>query len=157
MQLTVVSRGIEKQLQRYLDREAALQSYLNKNVVEQYRNIQRRRWMTENVSEDPKGWPSLNTQYAERKRKLFASYPGRGTKMMIRTGDLFESVIGPGKGFRKITTPRSLIISTTNPYAADANAMRDFTSYSAKTRADLYLGIAAFIFRGIQKRAGEVI
>lgn len=156
MQLTVVSRGIEKQLQRYLDREAALQSYLNKNVVEQYRNIQRRRWMTENASEG-KVWDRLNPGYAAQKRRIYALYPGRGTKMMIRTGDLFESVIGPGKGFRKITTPRSLIISTTNPYASDANEMRNFTNYSAKTKADLYLGIAAFIFRGIQKRAGEVI
>lgn len=156
MQLTVLSRGIENRLEKYLEREAALQSYLNKNVVEQYRNIQRRRWMTENASEG-QVWDRLNPGYAAQKKRVYALYPGRGTKMMIRTGDLFESVIGPGKGFRKIATPRSLVISTTNPYAADANAQRNFTSYSAKTRADLYRGISEFIFRGIIKRAGEIL
>ena len=155
--LTTVTDGISQVFKGMLQREKALQSYLNRNVLEQYRNIQRKRWMTENLSESGIKWTRLNVNYAKRKRKIYAAYEGSGTKMLVATGKLYKSVIGPGEGFRKIVTPRSLYLATTVEYAPHVNDARSFTEYSPASIREIRLSVARFIFKGILKQSAEIL
>jgi len=154
--LKTVSNGITRMLNGMRQREKALQGYFSRNVLEQYRNLQRRRWMTENASEG-QPWAALNSAYASRKRRQFASYPGRGTKKLVATNRLFESVIGPGKDFRKIATARGLYVATVTPYAKYVDEDRNFTTWSKQSIGEINRGIAQFIFKGIYKQAAELI
>jgi len=148
MKLSVltVKEGVTRQLEGYLKRANAIEGYFNRVVVEQYRNIQRQRWMTENASEGQM-WEPLSPKYAKAKKSRFASYEGAGTKMLIATGKLKKSVIGPGEGFRKVTTPRSLTISTSVEYATHVNEDRSFTTYSEKSLNEIRRGVARFLFK----------
>lgn len=154
--LTTVSDGITKMLKGMRQREKALQSYLNRNVLEQYRNLQRRRWMTENASEGTP-WSSLNPDYARRKLRVFAAYPGAGTKKLVATGKLYQSVIGPGEGFRKIATPRSLYIATTVGYAKYVDEKRSITEWGDQSIAEIRLSVAQFVFKAILKQSAEIL
>jgi hypothetical protein len=157
VKLSTVSDGITKMLKGMRQRERALQSFLNKNVLEQYRNIQRKRWMSENLSESGIKWTRLNAAYARRKRKQYAAYEGGGTKMLIATGKLYKSVIGPGDGFRKITTPRTLYLATTVDYARFVDEARSFTEYSPESVREIRLSVAKFVFKGILKQSAEIL
>jgi len=155
MKLQTVTAGITKYLKGLRQRERALEGYLNRNVLRQYQNLQRKRWITENVSEG-KEWAKLNPTYAAWKKKRFATYPGGGTKKLIASGTLFVSVIGPGKGFRKVTTPRSLYLATTIEYARHVNEARPFDQWSDRSRKEILNGISRFIFKGIQKSVSDL-
>lgn len=155
--LKTVSNGINKMLQGMRQREKALMGYFNRNVLEQYRNLQRNRWMTENVSESGIEWHKLSDDYAARKRKQFAAYPGQGTKKLVATNRLFKSVIGPGKDFRKVVTARGLYIATVTPYAKYVDEDRSFTTWSKKSEQELKLSVARFIFKGILKQSAELL
>lgn len=157
MSVTVVGAGITKYLNGLRTREKALQGFLNRNLLEIYRNLQRRRWMTENVSEAGKEWTALNPGYAARKRKLFATYPGKGTKKLVATSNLFLSVIGPGKGFRKVTTPRSLYVGTTVEYAKYVNEARSFTEWSDRSQKEMTGAVARFIFKNELKNTPRIL
>lgn len=119
---------------------------MNRNVVRAYQNLQRKRWMTENESEGRK-WEPLNPTYAKAKRKKWAAAPGGGRKMLIASGKLYQSVIGPGEGFRKVATPRQLIISTSVEYAVHVNEARPFTRWSRESIAEFQRMIKDFIFK----------
>lgn len=143
--ITKVRGDISKLFAGYIQRDRAMQGFLNKNVVEFYRNVQRKRWITENQSEG-RAWERLNPKYAERKRKVWRDAPGGGSKMLIASGALQESVIGPGKGFYKVATPRQLIIQTGVKYAQYVDEVRTFTEFSNTTRKELGSMIAKFLF-----------
>lgn len=148
--LISVEKGIERALAGYINRDRAMQSFLNRNVVEAYRNIQRKRWMTENESEG-KRWEKLNPKYAEYKKKKWAGAPGGGRKMLVASGDLVQSVIGPGAGFKKIATPRQLVISSGVKYAKYVDESRTFTEFSQKSLNDIRKMIAEFLFFNIMR------
>lgn len=155
--LSTVSDGISKMLRGMRQRERAMQGYLNRNVLEQYRNIQRERWMTEGKSEGGVKWTRLNAAYARRKRKIYAQYEGAGTKMLIATGKLFKSVIGPGEGFRKVVTPTRLYLATTVDYASYVNEARNFSTLGPESEHEIKQGIAQFLFKGILKQSRELL
>lgn len=143
-----IYNGAQKVMRDMLTRERALQSYLNRNVVEQYRNIQRKRWMTQGDSEGSP-WRDLDPVYAARKKRIYSGYPGGGTKMLIATNRLITGVIGPGGDFRKVTTPRSITIGTVTPYAKYVDEDRTFTRFSTNSLREIYTGIGQFLFKGI--------
>jgi hypothetical protein len=145
-----IVKDAQKVLGDMLKRERAMQSYFNRNLLEQYRNIQRKRWMTQGESEGSP-WRALNPDYAARKKRVYASYPGGGTKMLIATNRLITGVVGPGGDFRKVTTPRSITLSTVTPYAKYVDEDRTFTKFGAKSLQEIYKGIGDFLFKGILK------
>jgi len=151
--LKTIEKGITDRLNGMLAREKAMQSFLNKNIVELYRNVQRARWMTENSTEG-QTWTALNPNYKKWKLVRFAQFEGGGQLMLIATGKLYKSVIGPGAGFRKVVTPRSLIISTNVDYAKHVDeggkhvVARPFTKYSEESKKLFRKAIAGFLFRG---------
>jgi len=146
-----------------LNRVRSLRPFLNKNVVEQFRNVQKKRWLTENTSEGQK-WQELSPFYAARKRKDYAKSNHGGNQILYASGDLFKAVIGPGKGFKKLVTDRKLILgidSSIIPYgqihdeggrikAARANISipkRPFTLYSKATMREFYDMIFEYVVK----------
>lgn len=142
--------GITDRLNAMRKRANAMQGFLNRNIFTMYQNFQRERWMTENRSEGVR-WERLNPEYQSRKKRQFAAYPGKGTKMLIATGTLLESVIGPGKGFRKVVSPKRLYIFTVLDYARHVNKTRPFTGFSEKSMEKVRVALRDFISRGINR------
>lgn len=143
-----VEKGILNRLDGMLDRQKSLRSFLDRNVYRIYQNVQRQRWMEEGASEGAH-WERLNPAYAKRKLTLYKEYEGGGSKMLIATGKLYKSVIGPGEGFRKVVTDRSLTIATTIKYAPFVDEARSFTTYSQSTRARFRKAIGQFVFNNV--------
>ena len=152
--LIKVLSGIEDQMKKMLDRSNRMQAYLDRIVYRQYQNAQRERWITENASEGTP-WAALNKRYKEYKKKAFASYPGGGSKMLIATGELFKSVIGPGGSHRKTATDKQLAIYWTTPYAVAVGDIRPFNVFSQKTMNGIYSGLAKFIIEGELRSLGK--
>ena len=159
-----------------IKRSADARAWLNRVAYRIYQNWQRERWMSEGSSQGSK-WPRLNPEYARYKLKRYGGgpkykwvggrgenrpwqpagrwpkFPGGGTKMMIATGTLVDSVTGKSlKYHRKIVTPKELFISTTVPYANDANERRNFTEFKDTNIA--YLGelYTEYVMKGTMRQ-----
>lgn len=145
--LKIITDGIGQQIKGYLDRSKFIDGYLNRTVYPEYQNRQRMRWQTENTSEGTQ-WKSLKPEYAERKKSIFASYEGSGTKMMIATGRLFKSVIGPGKDHRKIVSNGRLTVSWTTPYAIYTEDVRPVNEWDPKQDKEMYDAAAVYLIKG---------
>lgn len=154
--LKVTSSGASMKLETMLDRGKSMQSFLNRNIYQIYQSAQRERWMTENSSQSGNGqrWERLDPTYAKRKRRIYASYEGGGSKMLVATGKLYKAVVGPGQGQRKIVTNSKLYISTNVPYAGNVDDARSFASWSPAFRARVMKAITDFIQFNIN-RGGE--
>lgn len=137
---------IERNLAGWIDRARSTEDYIRRVVLEQYRAIQRARWMSENATEGTK-WDNLSSDYAKRKKSLYRAYPGAGSRMMIATGRLYKSVIGPGEGFREVITPRSITLSSSVEYAKYADESRTFSTYRPETIAKIRQGFKDFVIK----------
>ncbi|NBT57956.1 hypothetical protein EBT16_04145 [bacterium] len=117
IKLKQVQDDITIRLNGMLDRGAAMQSFLNRNVVRMYQNAQRKRFDTANASEGPQ-WKALSPGYAKRKKRLYVSYIGHGDKILIATGRLYKAIVDIDKaaGGYKLTTPTRLTITTSVEY-----------------------------------------
>ena len=143
---------IQIKLNALIDRGKSMQSFLDRNIYRIYQNAQRTRWMTENASEGGASdkWAKLNDLYAERKKKVYASYEGGGEKMLIAPGALFKAVIGPGNGQLKVVTNTSMIISTNIEYAKHVDYARSFSTWGPDFRAKIKKAINNFILWDIR-------
>ncbi len=155
--LKTVSDGINKMLQGMLKRERALEGYFNRTILAEYKNLQRKRWMTENVSEDAPQWAALDPLYVIRKLGKYASYPGMGRRKLIATGRLYQSVIGMGPDFHKVVTNRGVRLYTSVPYAMAVDRDRPFTEWSEKSERMIKRRVAQFVFKNIIHRSAETI
>lgn len=145
--LKVTSEGATLKIDSMLDRGRAMQSFLNRNIYRIYQNAQRDRWETENSSQSGNGqrWEPLNRDYAIRKRKIYQNYEGGGTKMLVATGKLYKSVIGPGQGQRKVVTNDKLYIATSIGYGQYVDEARSFTTWSPAFRKKVMKAVTDFI------------
>lgn len=161
--------GIEEKLNALASRSQNAKGYLNRVVYKQYQKAQKERWETEGESEGPK-WKPLSTRpfiawwekdmnayyaaqeggYALYKKYKFASYPGRGQKMLVATNKLVKSVIGPGDGHRKVVTKNKLLVATTVPYAKYVDEARSFTTWSKKTMNEIKSGLVGYLTGGVK-------
>lgn len=148
VKFTKVFSDIEKKIDAMVARSNRIQGYLNRVVYRQYQNAQRKRWMTENVSEGER-WLPLNPAYAARKREVFASYRGAGRKMLIATGRLSQAVIGGSDEHKKTVTNRQMTIAWSTPYAVYVEEVRPFAEFSDKTMEGINNGLAEFLVRGM--------
>lgn len=144
-----VESGITDRLEFMSKRSNAMQGFLNTVVYKEYQNAQRKRWITENSSEG-NGWKAISSEYAAIKRKKWASAPGGGTKLLIASGRLYQSVIGPSNDHRKITTNTSISIFSTVPYADYVNQERDFTNFGPEFKQRIMDKLQAYMFKGAQ-------
>ena len=146
--LQAIQNSVTKSLEAKIKRGKSLRAWLNRVAYAEYKNIQRERWMTENTSQGAK-WPALNEKYALRKARIYAEFPGGGTKMMIAKGTLFNSVVGDDlSAHRKIVTDTTLEIHTTVDYAQYPDKIRTFTQFSPQTMKNLADSAGEYIMRG---------
>ena len=163
-----VETGIQKNLTSMLDRGKETRAYLNRVVYPQYQKAQQKRWMTEGASEGQK-WKPINPDYAEYKLRRYGGgtkyewiggqgegrpwkpdgkwpvFPGKGSKLLIATGRLVSSVIGPvasGNALfksggtsehKKVVGRTSITIYTSVEYAKEVSKVRPFMRFSKKT------------------------
>lgn len=189
--LTKLESGVEKRLQDLTERSKSMRSFLNGTIYALYQQVQLNRWQTEGASETGQ-WASLSEGYAQRKKIMYGggpkhkwiggqgenrpwevsgtwpSYPGAGTKVMIATGRLASSVIGPnpiwkgGERFhRKLVTDTSITIQVDSSqskegkdpgseYFVYANQKREFMKFSQVTRDKFKQACRDFISKGKQ-------
>lgn len=91
--LIATKTGIRNKLDEMISRARTPESFLAHCAYPMYIARQTRRWVTEGESEGSK-WAPLSDKYKKYKALNFAGYPGNGMKMLIRTGKLFEAVVG---------------------------------------------------------------
>lgn len=176
MKFKVTSKNIGKdESKEMLKRSRDARAWLNRIAYTLYQNWQRERWMTEGSSQGKK-WPKLNPIYAAYKLRRYGGgtkykwiggrgedrpwvpagrwpkFPGNGSKMMVATGKLVDSVTGKSLAFhRKVVKPQELLIATTVPYAKDANETRNFTEFKQANidyLQDLY---AKYVLEGVMR------
>ena len=90
--------------------------FIKKAVIPMYSNAQRKRFQTENESEGEK-WLPITKETLAYKLKHFGSYAGGGTKTLIRTGVLYQSLFPAGKFNRTIPAKRSFVTISEVEYA----------------------------------------
>jgi hypothetical protein len=143
---------LQNQISPYHDkltnRMNSIQGFLNRNIFRMYQQAQLERWKSENTSEGEQ-WAPLTAQYAQRKKKKFAAFPGAGQKIMIATGKLYETTTGRNpKGLRKVATNKSLIIKIDDgyiPYAKFAAEERPIMEFSEATIQDMKDAVVDYI------------
>lgn len=145
---TLVS-GVKGRLKGLVERggrDEALISFLNVPVTNAYKEIQRRRWETENVSEGQQ-WSLLkDARYKKWKSVTYGSDPTTGRPLLVASGRLKGSIIGTSREFKKVATRKGLTITTSVPYAAGVDQLRSFTTYSRETREGLRKMVRDFMF-----------
>lgn len=132
VKLRKVQSTVDKKLSGMIKKFKSGQAFLQMQIYPRYLEHQQFRWQTENWG----AWKDLNSDYAEKKKRVYASYPGGGIRMMIATGRTINAVLGRNKFHRKIVTEKSLIVGIggTEPdgdleYAKYAGAMRPFMDF----------------------------
>lgn len=129
-------------------------------IYPMYQRLQTERFMTANSSEGAT-WAPLSEKYSARKPRMFANYPGSGSKLMIATGTLAGAAIGPGAPFagtdrhRFIATSTGMTIAIEESgdnaagkpfnYAADAAAIRPVMEFSAASIDEMKQELMKFI------------
>jgi hypothetical protein len=131
--------AIEENLLGMVQRGRSISSFLNRNIFNQYKKAQQMRWQTQNASETGQ-WQALNPEYAKRKRKKYAAYPGGGTQVMIATSHLAEGAQGANPGyFYKLVTDTSFVIGINTgaiPYAVYPGELRPYMEFADATIED---------------------
>lgn len=124
--------NVTKRLQSMVDKTKSMQTYFARVAYPRYQRTQIERWMSENQSQMGK-WKPLTSLYARQKLSKYSGYDYGGTKMLIGTGILFKSVVGPGDGHGAKFTNTSMEIKTTVSYAPYVAAHRPFMEFSKAT------------------------
>lgn len=149
--LKPIGDGIGEQIKKYLDRARLIDGYINRVIYPTYRRRQMKRYQTENASEGTR-WAPLNPSYAKRKLTKFASYPGQGRKMMIATGRMKDSVIGPGADHKKIGPSKGrLEVYWTTPYAVYTEQVRPVNVWDKRQDQEMYDGAVKYIMESTMK------
>ena len=105
-------------------------------------------------------WPELAQTTQKYKEKFFAGAP-----MMVRTGALFNSLVGTGKGSTVVMDRKSLVFGTTIEYAKyhnDANAartkipLRQFLSVSQEQKEAIGNLVKKYVLSSMQGKKGNI-
>lgn len=138
----------------------------SKRFMRIYSNIQRERWQSQGGSEG-QTWKPLNQKYSERKRQVYKSYPGSGTKILIATGRLLSGILPEGErgmlsesykdDFKSILHPSKpeLTISTGAPYAKYVDETRPFMTLSDGSKEYIKDDFNQYLSEGLKKGATE--
>ena len=102
-------------------------------VIPMYSNAQRKKFQTENASEGEQ-WLPITKETLAYKLKYFGSSPGGGTKTLIRTGALYQSIFPGGDKNKTVTERRSFITATEVKYAEYVNQIRPIFKFKSLTK-----------------------
>lgn len=137
--------GASKKLQQMINRSGLARGWLNRVAYPMIIESTRMRWASEGASEG-RSWPALNPAYAMAKLKRFAAYPGGGSKMLIATGRLVESMTGEDtRDHFKLVEDKRLTVGTTVGYAKYVDEMRPITVLGSQTTTNLKSSLKAYL------------
>jgi len=139
---TKVKNDVDTRLKEMVQRGRSSRAYIARVIFPRYQEYQLLRWQ----SEDQFSWHPLNERYRLYKLRKYYNYMGRGSKMMIATGELLQSVlVKPGHKGRVLFQERSMEISIDLPYAKFANEKRNFTKFSPLFIGQLKQDLATYL------------
>jgi hypothetical protein len=139
--------SIEKRLNSMLENANKAPAFFARVVEPEYKSAQAERWKSENKSQGAP-WTRLDPEYKKQKLKRYADYPGSGTKTMIATNRLVNSILGKSQEYRQVIGDKKMVISTTVPYAEFADADRSISKFSPEFYRDLRARWLKFIKTG---------
>lgn len=138
MGLKLVKDNMQAWLDGIVKRESAQTAFLNGVIYPMYQKAQINRWKSENASEGA-NWLPLNPTYAAKKLEKFAEFKGQGTKMLVATNTLLDSVVGRRNEFhRKKVTRSTLMVGTAVPYAKHVSEERPFMDFDDRKGGTLH-------------------
>lgn len=123
MEITVkkISSAVTNALQDMIKRANLVPAFLSRVVYNKYLQAQKKRWGTDNQGDEFEGgaWKSLkNKKDEDYKKRKYASYPGGGTKLLVRNGALYNSIVDPADtNHEAIFTDTGIHINTLVKYA----------------------------------------
>lgn len=147
--IEITQDGIGDLLRGMLGRFESIRGFLDRVIYPEVVQLQRERWMTENASQG-EVWAPLKPEYAKYKLKKFSAYPGAGTKLLIATGALVDSMTGDGKDHWKLVTDTRLEVGSLVAYAKYVNQARDIVGLRDEERSRFMKQILDYIVRSIQ-------
>jgi hypothetical protein len=96
VKFSTISNSVTKALEDMVEKAHLAPAYLSRVVYQTYLNAQKERWSTYNKGPNFSGgvWPELKNA-ADRAYKAvkYAAYPGNGTRVLVRTGKLYNSIV----------------------------------------------------------------
>lgn len=167
-----IRSGLSDFLKTTESRVNLIEGYLNRIVKQEYINSQGERFQVENAGPDFEGgkWAPLDDAYQTYKEMKYASYPGGGSKLVIRTSNLMNSLLlsdsyYPSPEPKRITAGRkgkmskgemaagsvavvdatSIYIYTLVPYAQFVDEIRTFTRWSDQFWTRINQGIIDYL------------
>lgn len=135
---------ITEKLDRMIDRAKSTQAYFARIAYPMYQRAQIERWQTENMSQGDR-WKPLKPGYAKYKLRKYAGMDYGGSKILIATGKLLKSVVGPGQGHVAVFKNQFMEIGTLVDYAPDVAEERPFMKFGRETIDDWNKRLRAFI------------
>lgn len=161
-----IKDSVTKSLNEKIQNAKSLDIIWKRSLKKDYLEYQKQRFITENDRNG--GWKKLNPKYAAYKKniagtggkvkRLVLSKDKRitknkqviegGIKLMVFTGQLRDSILAKNNEYKEITTPSSVTVLTTVPYAGYADSQRTFTKFDPKFREFLRKKIAHIIGGG---------
>lgn len=147
MGLSISVDEIQDRVEKVLSRADNARAWLTRVAYKRYQNAQMERWMTKGASQGTP-WRDNPSGYKEYKQRKFVNAPGQGRFVMIQTGQLVASVVGPtgsqminnSEGIakhRRIISAKALEVFTTVDYAEEAGSQRPFMNFKKSFYDDL--------------------
>jgi hypothetical protein len=148
--LEILVDQITARIDAMAKRANTLPQFFERNLKRRYLDAQKSRFMLENSGEFVDGgtWDRLSPAYAAAKPHRFKSYPGGGTKLLIATNKLVDSVLAKSTDYRQVTGDRSFIVSTTVPYAGFVDDKRTITRFNSKFYIGINQDLIAYVKEG---------
>jgi len=152
MSIKISVDGISEHLKKMIERSNLVAGWLNRVAYPKILEVQRMRWASEGNSEGS-GWRQLKANYKTYKLKKYADYPGSGTKLLIATNRLVDSMTGKSKAEHwKLVQKNKLEVGSFVPYAAFVDKERDITSLSKDTVDSIAEGLGDYLTKGSMGR-----
>lgn len=129
---------VSDRLKAMIEKGKSAEGFFAQVAYPEYRNAQRKRFLTENDSQGNK-WSPLNAKYKEWKRVNYAGWVGDGQKTNIRSGRLITSLLGKSFGegesvdgtkeHRLMIQDKFMLVGTTVPYAKHVDDVRPIMQF----------------------------
>lgn len=154
MKMSVSEDGIGNWLNGMLNRASLVSGWLNRVAYPEMIKIQRVRWQTEGASQGAQWKPLKSENYRKYKLRKFADYPGAGSKLLIATNRLVDSMTGDNKNehWKMVDVAKNrLEVGSFVPYGGYVDDERDITGLSDQAVDGLISELLDYLNDGVMK------
>lgn len=148
--IKITKNDLERKIRRIVDRRNNIILFFKRVTFEQYKRFQLERWKTENVSQG-KRWKPLGEKYKKYKIVKYRNYPGKGTKLLVATGNLLRATVD--KPFFLATRNWVKISTNTSKayYAEYVHKNRPISGFNNATMNKFIAALKRYIVTGEMK------